>query len=138
MELKKLICLAPRDTGVKRVEHTFDVSIEGARILPVPEPLTIMIRAATQSKDEGKENKCDDNDNLETRKPELELPEEANSEVVDTDDNHQEYGNENTWIDVLSRYPILNNQRGGCQLVWRRDDILKPIASSPVSTDYPC
>jgi hypothetical protein len=96
--------------------------------MPVLETLHIMIGAASAGKNERQQDEADDDNDLETRKPELKLAKEADAEVVDADDDNQEDGDPDSGIHLLSRTPVLDNQGSGSELVRRDNDILEPIS----------
>jgi hypothetical protein len=68
-----------------------------------------MVGASSTRQDKGEQDHSYDRDDLEAREPEFELAKEANAEVVDTDDNNQEDGNEDARIDLFPREPKLDD-----------------------------
>lgn len=69
-----------------------------------------------------------DGNNLDCTEPKLELTKEFDSKVVDGGDGNQEDGNPNTWIDFFARFPLLDDESRGSELVRSGDDIFGKIA----------
>lgn len=89
--------------------------VEGTGLFPVSETSSVMIRTATKCENEGCQDDSQDDNDLESREPELQFTKDLHTEVVDYDNCHHEYGNPNTWVDVVCGYsgPVCNDQ-GGC------------------------
>lgn len=83
----------------------FDVGVEGTGALPVTETFAVVVRTTAQHEDEGEQDDAEDNHDLKGRQPELELAEELDTEVVDADDQNEEYRNPYTGIDLFLGYP---------------------------------
>ena len=77
-----------------------------------------MVWSSTKSEDEGKQNKADNDNDLDAREPEFKLSKETNSKVVDSYNGDQEDGDENSWVNLVSRHPILQDERRCSELVW--------------------
>jgi hypothetical protein len=67
---------------------------------------------------------CDDLDGTE---PELEFAKEPDTKVVDGEYCDEKYGDPDSWIDLISSFPFLDDQSRGGELIWRGDDVLAPI-----------
>lgn len=107
---------------------------KGTGVGPVLEAEGFAVGATTTSDDEGEENDADNDHDLDGRQPELELSEKLDTtEVIDAEDDDNEDGNEDTWIEFLSRYPFLDNEGGCGKLVGSNDDVLAPVSVSMVS-----
>lgn len=90
----------------------------------------IMIWTSSKCQDQRKENHSTNNNDFKAAEPELEFAKISDTKVIDGDNNHQEYGNEHTWVYAVRRTPILNDQSGRRKLVWCDDDILEPVRLS--------
>lgn len=86
-----------------------------------------------KSKNQRQEDESTDDHDLERREPEFKLAKVFDSNVVERDNRDQEYSNEDSRIDFLGLHPVLNNQRGGCQLIRSDDNVFKPIGLTIVS-----
>ena len=82
-----------------------------------------MIWSTAQDENERQDQEANDSEHLDRRQPELNFAEEFDAKIINHDDCDQEDGNEDARVDLLSRYPILDDERGGSQLVWRDDDV---------------
>lgn len=87
-----------------------------------------MVGAASQRENERQEDESENDDDLERREPEFEFTEESNAEVVDADDEDQEYRNPHTGIDSISGQPKRYYECTCRQLVRCDDDVLQPIS----------
>ena len=73
----------------------------------VPTHLAIMVGTATECEDKTEEDESNDDDDLEAAEPELKFAEELDAEVVHGNDDDEDHGYEDAWIDLLAGYPIL-------------------------------
>lgn len=145
--LARILCLSHSDTDKLRAKvgkHRIDkrapeavefscglvallnVRSKCSRTLPVFESCR-RSRTSSNSKEEGQEDNANDDYNFNGTEPELKFAKESNTEVVDGDNCDQEYSDENSRIHFVWWTPILDNQSGRGQLVWRGDDIFAPI-----------
>lgn len=58
-----------------------------------------------------------------TGKPEFKFSKETDTEVIDADDDNEEYRNPYSGIQFLTRNPVTQDQSRCCQLVWSNDDV---------------
>lgn len=86
-----------------------------------------MIGSSAKSNDQSQDHHTNNDNDLETGQPEFEFTEETDSKVVDGDNDDEEYGDPYSWIDLVARQPVLNDQSGGGKLVGRDNDILEPV-----------
>ena len=84
--------------------------MKSARILPVSETGSFLVRTSAAGKDQTKKNQADDDNDFDGGEPEFKFPKESDSEVVDDDDCNQEDGNEDSRIHFRAGNPELDNE----------------------------
>jgi hypothetical protein len=114
---------------------SLEICLESTWRFVVTEASTIMVWSSTKSKDQRQQNECTNNHDFNRREPELKFTKVLDSDVVDQDDSDQEDGDENTGIDSLRWTPILNDERGSCQLIRSDDDVLEPVCLTLISLE---
>lgn len=53
-------------------------------------------------------------------------PKKSNSTAVDNYNRNKKDGNEDAWVDLISRNPVLNDKSGCRQLIGCDDDVFDP------------
>lgn len=100
------------------------------RRIPVSETNSIMFRISSKINDDTHQDQCDQGDDLDARKPELQFPEHANAEEVDKEDKGDEDDHPNAGIDLAATMPVLEDGAGGVNVVWGNDEIFHEIIVS--------
>lgn len=62
-----------------------------------------MIRSSAQGKDETQKDQAKNDEHLDARQPEFNLAKDANTKIVDGNDDNQEDGDPGAWVDPISR-----------------------------------
>lgn len=117
---------------------TFNIFvIESARGLPVSESSSIVIGATSKCEDERAKNDSQDDNDLESRQPELQFTKDFHAEIVDHDNGHHEYGNPYTRVNIVCGYsgPVCDDQCGCGELRGRKNDIFEIITGK---NQYSC
>ena len=83
---------------------------ESTRILVVPEASPVMVGATTKGEHQTENDQTANNDNFQGREPELEFTKPPDTEVVNGNNDDEENGDKNAWIDFAARNPVLNNE----------------------------
>ena len=86
-----------------------------------------MIRATTASQDQTQDNKTQDYRDFDTAQPELKLSKESNAEVIDQNNRDQGNSNEDPRIHLITCDPVLHDEREGCEIVRRDNNIFEPV-----------
>ena len=82
-----------------------------------------MVRSTAEDQDNRKDKKTNDGQNFDRGQPEFDFTEESDPQVIEKNDSNKEDGYEDSRIDLLPWYPILNDKRGGSQLIRCDDDV---------------
>jgi hypothetical protein len=82
------------------------VLFKSSRRLPITEALPVAVGSASECENERKNDYATNDQNLDRREPKFEFSEEANAQIVDSDDSNEEDRNPNTWIDFIRWNPI--------------------------------
>lgn len=86
-----------------------------------------MVRSTAKGNDQCQDHNTNNDDDLETGQPELKFTEEADTKVVDANNNDEEYGDPYSRIDLVARQPVLDDQSSGGKLVGCYDDVFEPV-----------
>lgn len=100
------------------------VWLECARVVPVAEPLGVMVGATAAGEDETEKDETEDDDNLDTGKPELEFTKEFNAKVVNQHDGDEENGDKDTRVNRFRLHPVFDDECCGSQIVRGHDNVL--------------
>ena len=103
--------------------------MESTRIFPVGESSGFVIWTTTACKNQTQKNEGDNDDDLDGGQVEFELSEKLYTEIIDNDNYDEEYCDENTGIDLFAGNPILQDKRGGGQLIRGNNDVLWNVLS---------
>lgn len=82
------------------------------------------MRPTSTSKNQTQKDQAQNDNDFDRRQPELEFSEESNTEVIDDDNGHQENCDECTRVDLVTRNPVLKDERRSSQIVWCDNNIL--------------
>lgn len=109
------------------------VGFERAGVAPVLETSDITIDASA-CHDQTEEDESENDNDLDGRKPELQLAEVLDAEKVNGHDDDEEDGDPDTRIHSFGRDPVLNDQCSSSQLIGSGDDVFEPIRVSQRET----
>lgn len=96
------------------------------RVAPVLETTRVSIHSTSGDK-QHQDNDTNDDDDLETGKPELKLAKETDTKVVDAADGDEEDSDPDSRVDPFTGDPELNDQCRSRELVRSNDDVLAPV-----------
>lgn len=86
-----------------------------------------MSRATAESEHQTQKDQSNQDEDLQSGHPELELAKILNAKIVDDRDHDQEESNKDTGIYSFRGNPVLEDKRRGSELIWGEDDIFEPV-----------
>ena len=98
----------------------------------------MVIWSSSAHKNQTQENQANDDNHFDGRQPELKFAKEFDTEVVDENNRHKEYGNESSGIDSGAGDPVLDDQGRSGQIIWCDNDVLGALLATILIWNMVC